>query len=176
MFHSLPLTYGRSSPFFSFTSLSSIGCLILLWLLLCCKEQWISVSSLSSIARFYGSMILETSIVSRQVSHALLSHSLKKLCPTLTALLCQPFPSSATPLWMYRGQNCMRCSKKHHHRLFGSIIISSFCPLQPVPNKDLFFHFFCKLRWCHHGTVYCNTKMSFVKDCGNRPWDPPLNR
>lgn len=65
VFQSLPLTYGRSSPFFSFTPISSIqGLIVLFWLLLCCKRQWISISHLFLFVFCGRSMILEGSTVS----------------------------------------------------------------------------------------------------------------
>lgn len=144
---SLPLTYGRSSPFFSFTPISSIeGLIVLFWLLLCCKRQWISISHLFLFVFCGRSMILEGSTVSLVTCLMLSSVTLTE-CPTLTALLCQPFPSSVTPLWMRRGQNCMHCSRQHHYRLFGSIITGSFCPLFAVSAQQIFIFFTVSANW-----------------------------
>lgn len=85
--------------------------------------------------------------ISCHVSHALLSLLWVTECPTLTALLCQPFPSSVTPVWMHRGQNCMHCSTQHYYRLFGSIITGSFCRLFAASAQQIFIFFTVSGNW-----------------------------
>lgn len=167
------------SPLFLWhlSPISFIWCLILFWLALPCKRQWVSISYLPSV----GQAWMCRAVLYFISCFLLYSVTLTEAVPYSDSSFCSSldlFPALLHPC-ADRGQNLIHCSGlTGTPQAVGWCNYVGFLPTSFSPVPSIWFVFFTVN--VHWGGVsmelFCNTRISFKKDSDDRPLCPTLNR